>query len=68
MSKVRSAESLVFGIVLLALGTLFLLDNLGWDIDFWRYVAKFWPLVLIVFGVIKIRRAVQQRMARNEGA
>ena len=68
MSKKRTADSLVFGLILLALGTVFLLDNFGIDIEVWKLLAKYWPVILIVFGALKVRRALAQRMESNEGA
>ena len=68
MSKLRSIDSLVFGAVLLLLGTVILLYNFGIDIDFWSYVAKYWPMILIVYGLLKIARALQQRTNGNESA
>ncbi len=68
MSKLRSIDSLVFGIVLLLLGTVILLQNLGVDFDLWYYVAKFWPMILIVYGLLKVMRALQQRTGGNESA
>ena len=45
---------LVVGIVLVALGFLFLIDNLFMlDVG---YVWNFWPLILIAFGVSKLTR------------
>ncbi|MFH0991140.1 MAG: DUF5668 domain-containing protein [bacterium] len=47
----RPIGQIAFGVVILVLGILFLLDNL--DIyyvgSFWQY----WPLLIIVFGVAK---------------
>ncbi len=48
MSK-RKSDSLFWGIVLLVLGFVFLLDNLGVDISIGD-ILKFWPLILIYFG------------------
>ncbi len=39
-------------IILIALGVLFLLQNLGVaDINLGHLIAKWWPLILIVVGV-----------------
>ena len=46
------ASQVVVGLLVIALGVLFLLDNLG-VLDF-RYSMHFWPLVLVVIGVLKI--------------
>ena len=40
--------------LLIGLGALFLLDNLG--IDVFRHIGKFWPVLLIVFGVILLQK------------
>ncbi len=46
---------IVLGVVVIGLGLLFLLDNLGL-IDV-RYVFHFWPTVIIIFGVLKIMQS-----------
>jgi len=49
----RSAPSqVVFGLMVIAMGVLFLLDNLG-ILEFRRGLA-FWPLVFIIAGVVKM--------------
>lgn len=49
----RSMSSQVLlGVLVIGLGILFLLDNL--DILKFRYALPFWPLALIVVGVVKI--------------
>jgi hypothetical protein len=40
--------------LLIGLGALFLLDNLG--IPVFRHVGKFWPILLIVIGVVMLQR------------
>jgi hypothetical protein len=40
--------------LLIGLGVLFLLDNLG--VPVFRHVGKFWPVLLIVIGVILLQR------------
>ena len=41
---------LIPALVLIALGSLFLLDNLGLDIDAGRLLATWWPALLIAAG------------------
>ena len=48
MSK-RKSDSLFWGIVLLVIGFVFLLENLGVDISIGE-ILKLWPLILIYFG------------------
>jgi hypothetical protein len=45
--------------ILIALGVLFLLDNLG--IDVFSDIGRFWPILLIAFGVILLQRKVGGR-------
>jgi TM2 domain-containing membrane protein YozV len=40
--------------LLIGLGVLFLLDNLG--IPVFRHIGRYWPVLLIVVGVILLRR------------
>ncbi|MEW6364000.1 MAG: DUF5668 domain-containing protein [Acidobacteriota bacterium] len=65
MSKKASADVLVFGLALLALGTVFLLENFGVELHLLSVVAKWWPLILILFGALKIKRALQERSERD---
>jgi len=53
MSGVKK-ESLVWGAVILVVGTLFMLRNLGWEINVWHVLGKFWPLFLIFIGAKNI--------------
>jgi hypothetical protein len=51
-SRTRSVPSqVVLGVLVIAMGLLFLLDNLGM-IDFRRALA-FWPMVFIIAGAVK---------------
>lgn len=44
-------ERVFWGIILVFIGIIFLLENFG-VIDFsWRYVWRFWPIILIISGV-----------------
>lgn len=61
MSKQKS-ESLFWGFLILLIGLLFLIKNLGWgDIDVWGFIAKFWPVILIYIGVKNIIVYVMKR-------
>jgi len=53
MSK-QKQEYLFWGVILLIIGTLFLLDNLGLEIDLWHIVVTYWPLILIGIGAKNI--------------
>ncbi|HAT33995.1 MAG TPA: hypothetical protein DCW29_25065 [Janthinobacterium sp.] len=50
-----SPGQIALGVIVIGLGLLFLLDNLGFlDI---RYSFHFWPTVLIIFGALKIAQS-----------
>jgi len=49
----RSAGGIFWGLVLIGAGALLLARNPGYDIRFWGYVARYWPALLIVWGVLK---------------
>ena len=52
-------DSPVWGVILIAVGTLFLLDQ--WDLlDFGYLFEKFWPLLIIVLGVQIVLRGRRQ--------
>ncbi len=45
------SRSIVGPIILIALGLLFLLSNLGWIPHIGQLLVTWWPLILIVVGV-----------------
>jgi hypothetical protein len=47
--------------LLIGLGVLFLLDNLG--IPVFRHIGKYWPVLLIVIGVILLQRRLGSKTA-----
>jgi len=48
----RQVTAAIFGVILIGLGTIFLLDNLGY-VDSFR-VWEYWPVVLIGFGLASL--------------
>ena len=47
-----SGTSLVWPIVLIGMGVVFLLDNLNViDVDLWLLITRLWPLVLVAVGI-----------------
>jgi len=61
MARQRKSGSLVWGIILIAFGVLFLLDQ--FNVDVWDAVWRFWPVVLIVWGADKLYRGLKDRNA-----
>ncbi|BDI04158.1 LiaI-LiaF-like domain-containing protein [Sphaerotilus microaerophilus] len=49
-------RSLLAPLILIGLGSLFLLQNLGWLPNLGPLLARWWPLILIVVGVSMLLR------------
>ncbi len=49
---VRETKRIVWGVFLIALGTLFLVGHLG--IFGWAGLAAWWPLILVAIGVVRV--------------
>jgi TM2 domain-containing membrane protein YozV len=68
LESADDAESPAWGMVLLGIGLLLLMNNFG--ILQIAAVRRFWPLLLIVAGVLFLRRSLQRRdpvvVARSE--
>jgi hypothetical protein len=47
---------LIGPLILILLGTLFLLQNLGWLPNLGPLLARWWPLILIAVGVSMLLR------------
>ena len=62
---VSRQRSIAGPVVLILIGVLFLLRNLhivGWD--FWEWFGKYWPALLILWGVIKL---IEYQQAKSTG-
>jgi len=59
MSQRKYGSNFVWGIVLVILGLIFLLENFGFDI--FEHVWKLWPVVLIIWGWSKLRSGLKSR-------
>ena len=60
----RKNADRLWGVILVAVGTLFLLRNLG---VFWISFHHVWPVVLVAIGVYLVWRAVDSRHAPSGG-
>jgi len=60
----KRKDPLVWGLVLIVLGLIFILENMGYDA--WEYAWRFWPVVLIVWGAVKLIDGIK-RSAENKG-
>jgi Domain of unknown function (DUF5668) len=61
----RRHDPLVWGLILIVVGVVFLLQNV-FNIEVWDYAWKFWPLILILWGAQKLIDGLQKPKDRNE--
>ena len=62
MADPRKGNSLVWGIILIGVGVLFLLQQ--FDIDIFDQVWRFWPVILIIWGANKLWLGLKERNER----
>lgn len=60
------AGALTVGLLLIVLGILFLLANFT-ALPVWSYAWRYWPLILIVFGLSKIIQSITQGKGSRAG-
>ncbi len=46
----RNLGNIIFGLILVLLGGLILLDNLG-VLEFWEVLGKIWPIIIVIIGI-----------------
>jgi hypothetical protein len=54
MSARSHGGALTAGLILIALGLIFLIENLYESFSAWRLIARYWPVILIIIGVRKM--------------
>jgi hypothetical protein len=59
MAKNVRRDSLVWGIILIVIGGIFLLETL--DVEVWDTVARFWPIAIIIWGVWKLYFGIKEK-------
>jgi uncharacterized integral membrane protein len=57
MAKKRK-DPLIWGIILIVIGLVFILHNL--DVEIWGFIARLWPLVLIIWGAWKLYFGIKE--------
>ena len=53
-------RSITGPLILVGIGVVFLLNNLGHDIPFWSFISSYWPFLLIGLGVIRLAEVLIQ--------
>ena len=64
MADSRKGNSLVWGIILIIIGIVILLEQL--DVDIFDQVWRFWPVILIIWGANKLWLGLKERNERSE--
>jgi len=60
MANSKRKDSLIWGLILIVIGALFLLDSLDVRFDAWHYLANLWPVILIVWGAWKLYLGIKE--------
>jgi len=55
----KQRDALAWGIILIIIGLIFLLERL--DVDVWDFVARLWPVALIIWGIWKLYFGLKER-------
>jgi hypothetical protein len=63
VAKVSSPEGITLGVSLIGLGTLWTLSNLG-DLDLLATLHTWWPVVLLLWGLIELGASLHRRLTR----
>ena len=66
MNKNRKIEYIVFGIILVVIGAIFLVHNFYPYLKIWSNLVKLWPIILIIYGIKKIFSAIGESGKNNE--
>ena len=54
MSARPLGGALTAGLILIVIGSIFLIENLYAPFSAWRLIARYWPVILIIVGVRRI--------------
>ena len=61
MAKKARKDPLIWGVLLITVGILFLLK-----VNIWYVLAHFWPVVLIIWGAYKLYYGLKERKEEPE--
>ena len=59
MANSKKGNSLVWGIILIIIGGIILLEQL--NVDVFDHVWRFWPVILIIWGAFKLYYGLKER-------
>lgn len=64
MAQYKRKDPLIWGIILIAIGLIFLLER--FDVDIWDYTWKLWPVILIIWGAYKLYYGLKEKKEKSE--
>ena len=59
MAKSKHRDSLIWGVILIVVGGIFLLETM--HVRIWHYVWRLWPVIFIVWGANKLYYGIKER-------
>lgn len=59
MAKQKSRDPLAWGTILIVVGVILLLSIN--DVNVWNFIARLWPLILIVWGAWKLYFGIKEK-------
>ncbi len=54
MAPCSRSGALTAGLILIALGAIFLAENFYPSFSAWRAIARYWPVILIIIGIRRL--------------
>jgi putative Mn2+ efflux pump MntP len=57
----KQQGSIIAGLIFITIGILFLLNNLGFYIDIWYYLGRYWPVIFILIGLNQIFKYLRKK-------
>jgi uncharacterized membrane protein HdeD (DUF308 family) len=60
----KHRDALAWGIVLIVIGLIFLLDR--FDVDIWDFLARLWPVALIIWGIWKLYFGLKEKREESK--
>ncbi len=56
MSASSRSAALTAGLILIAIGAIFLIESVYTPFSAWRLISRYWPLILIIVGLKRLYR------------
>jgi hypothetical protein len=66
MAKSANGGKLAWGLILIALAVIIFLHNI--DVYVWDFLARMWPVILIIWGAWKLYFGLKERQEELEKA